>query len=98
MYSESAAKSLLRVADGLVRRAGFGGRRAGEVCVTKKVILRSSSATRTPPASPERIDDGDPLNLATVVHVFGIEFSASKRASRRDDGAVPVGKPVRRFD
>src|SRR6202011_1664185 len=45
-----------------------------------------------------RIDDGDPLNLATVVHVFGIEFSASKRASRRDDGAVPVGKPVRRFD
>src|SRR5438128_1454802 len=56
------------------------------------------SATRTPPTSAERVDDGDALDLATVAHLFEIEFTASKGASRRDDDAVPVGKPVRRLD
>ena len=48
--------------------------------------------------STERVQDGNSLDLAAVAHVFGIEFTASKGASRRDDGAVPVGKPVRRLD
>src|SRR5512133_1304623 len=49
-------------------------------------------------ASSERIGDDDSFDLAAVGHVFGIEFTASEGAGGGDDGAVPVGKPVRRFD
>ena len=44
------------------------------------------------------LTDQDAFDFAAVAHVLGIEFAASEGAGGGDDRAVPVGKPVCRFD
>src|SRR3984893_7600549 len=103
--SPSAAKILIWVATG----AWSGGLVQDPPCTgvchclhwimsleegNSKIVIDMS---RRSPVSAEAVEDGDPFGLLAVAHVFGIEFTACKGASRRDDGTGPVdiGAPSR---
>jgi len=52
---------------------------------------------RSYPGLAKWIEDHNALHVSPVRHILGIKLPASKRASRGDDGAVPIREAVLRF-
>ena len=78
------------------------GRLEAAPCARLGGASDARAATLAPNLRPsvltKRIEDHNTLHVSAVRHILGVKLPASKRASRGDDGAVPIREAVLRFD
>src|SRR5947207_3999134 len=70
----------------------------GRICQGEAPLLLGLPHGKSPRRSAKWVDDPDPIDLAPMRKVFGVQFATSQSAGGGEDGAVPERKAMRRSD